>query len=79
MEKHWLERTATIRALWIVFILLLAGCVAFDFSVEHHPYFKLDGTIGFGAWYGFVSCVALVLGAKAIGWILKRADTYYDD
>jgi hypothetical protein len=49
-----------------------------DLVVEPHPYFGLDGTFGFGAWFGFASCVALIAFAKALGALLKRPDTYYD-
>ena len=77
-RDHWLARPATIRLLWVVFILVLVVLVALDLVVAHHPYFGLDGTFGFGAWFGFVSCVALVVLAKALGAVLKRPDTYYD-
>jgi len=53
--------------------------VALDLVVSHHPYFAVDGSFGFGAWYGFAACVALVLVAKALGVVLKRPDTFYDD
>lgn len=77
-QDHWLARPSTIRRLWIVFIAVLAGLVALDLFVRHHPHFGIDGFFGFGAWYGFVSCVALVAFAKALGAVLKRLDTYYD-
>jgi hypothetical protein len=75
---HWLTRAATIRRLWVVFILVLIVLVALDLVVAHHPHFGIDGTFGFGAWFGFLSCVALVALAKALGAVLKRPDTYYD-
>jgi hypothetical protein len=78
MDNHWLTREATIRRLWIAFAILLACIVLADLVVHHHAYFTLDGSFGFGAWFGFASCVLLVLAAKALGWILKRPDTYYD-
>ena len=37
----------------------------------------LDGTFGFGAWYGFGACVLMVLVSRVLGWLLKRPDTYY--
>lgn len=77
-SDHWLVRPGTIRLLWILFALILAGLVALDLVVAHHPHFGIDGTFGFGAWYGFAACVALVLFAKLIGLVLKRPDTYYD-
>ena len=78
MEGHWLVRPRTIRLLWALFIVVLALTVLADLAIEHHPYFGVDGTIGFGAWYGFAGCVALVLVAKALGAVLKRPDSYYD-
>jgi hypothetical protein len=77
-NDHWLTRPATIRLLWVVFILVLIVLVALDLVVAHHPHFGIDGTFGFGAWFGFLSCIALVGFAKALGAVLKRPDTYYD-
>ncbi|MCF8476241.1 MAG: hypothetical protein K9G60_04375 [Pseudolabrys sp.] len=77
-DNHWLVRPGTIRILWIVFIAVLAVTVLLDLVIEHHPIFGLDGTFGFGAWFGFFSCVAMIVGAKALGVFLKRPDTYYD-
>jgi hypothetical protein len=76
--KHWLVRPATIRGLWIGSILVLALFVAADFFIHGHAYFGLDGGFGFYAWFGFVTCVAMVVGAKILGIFLKREDTYYD-
>jgi hypothetical protein len=78
MDDHWLTRETTIKRLWIVFAILLALTVLMDLVVAHHPYFGLDGTFGFGAWFGFVSGVAMILFAKVLGSVLKRPDTYYD-
>jgi hypothetical protein len=78
MEDHWLVRPTTIKWLWILFAIALAASVLTDLVIEHHAYFGLDGTFGFGAWFGFASCVALIVFAKALGAVLKRPDTYYD-
>lgn len=78
MKDHWLVRKSTIRQLWIFFVAVLAATVIADFFVEHHPYFGIDGTFGFGAWFGFASCVVLIVFAKLLGAVLKRRDTYYD-
>jgi UPF0716 family protein affecting phage T7 exclusion len=77
-QDHWLVRPATIRRLWAIFIGVLAVLVALDLVVTHHPHFSLERTFAFGAWFGFVSCVVLVVFAKALGALLKRRDTYYD-
>jgi hypothetical protein len=77
-HDHWLVQPATIRRLWITFIIVLVVLVALDLVVVHHSHFGVDGAFGFGAWYGFLSCVVLVVFAKAIGAVLKRPDAYYD-
>jgi hypothetical protein len=77
-DDHWLVRPSTIRMLWIAFIAVLAVTVLLDLVIEHHPLFGLDGTFGFGAWFGFFSCVAMIVAAKALGVVLKRPDSYYD-
>lgn len=77
-DDHWLVREGTIRLLWRGGILFLALLVALDLVVVHHPHFGIDGTFGFGAWYGFLSCVVMVLVAKGLGYFLKRPDDYYD-
>lgn len=77
-EDHWLVRPGTIRLLWFVFIVILAATVLADLFVDHHGKFTVDGTIGFYAWYGFLSCVVLVFVARALGAILKRPADYYD-
>ena len=78
-DDHWLARPGTIRLLWCVFGVILTTLVLADLVVQHHPLFGLDGTFAFGAWYGFAACVALVVLAKALGAVLERPDTYYDD
>ncbi len=77
-HDHWLVRPSTIRLLWIGGLVLLAALVALDLVVRHKPHFGIDGTFGFGAWFGFAACVAMVLFAKLLGVFLKRPDTYYD-
>lgn len=78
MNDHWLVRESTIKRLWVVFAVVLVATVLMDFFVQHERHFWLDGTFGFGAWFGFISCVVLILLAKAVGAVLKRPDNYYD-
>ena len=77
-DDHWLARPSTLRRLWMLFAAVLAVTVLLDLAIAHHPFFGLDGSLGFGAWFGFLSCVALVLLARALGAILKRPDSYYE-
>ncbi len=78
-QKHWLVRPKTIRQLWYGGFVLLALLVLADFFVHPHASFQIDGTFGFYSWYGLLTCVGMVLFAKALGIFLKRKDTYYDD
>ena len=77
MDDHWLVRPRTIRWLWIGFIAVLIFLVALD-PLRRDAHFPLEALFGFGAWFGFLACVALILFAKALGFFLKRRDTYYD-
>lgn len=78
-RRHWLVRPGTIRLLWRWGLSGLAMLILLDVVVAEHPVFGIDGTFGFYAWYGFATCAAMILGAKALGVFLKRKDTYYDD
>ena len=78
-ELHWLVRPRTIRRLWIGFGVVLALLVAGDVFVHGHAHFGIEGTFGFYAWYGLITCVAMVIFAKGLGVLLKRPDTFYDD
>lgn len=82
--KHWVYREENRRKLWIAQYLILGVALIPEFFVHHHPHFEgqgihVDASFGFYAWYGFVTCAAMVVAAKLLGFLLKRKDTYYDD
>ena len=73
-------RPNTIKGLWVGGILLLALVTWLGTTVHPHTKFGIEGTVTFYSWYGFVTCVGMVLFAKFIvGLILGRKDTYYDN
>lgn len=78
-DDHWLVRPATIRKLWIGFSVVLALTVFAQFVIKVKGYFGVDGWFGFGAVFGLLSCVLMVLVAKALGGVLKRPEDYYDE
>ncbi|MDX2458418.1 MAG: hypothetical protein QNL87_13015 [Gammaproteobacteria bacterium] len=78
MKQHWLVRPASIRLLWIIFLLVLALTVLASLFTEVHARFRIDGSFAFNAWYGFLSCIGMVLVAKLLGHLLHRKDNYYD-
>jgi hypothetical protein len=50
-----------------------------ELLIHKHEYFGIDGSFGFSAWYGFITCAAMVVAAKILGYLLKRGEDYYDD
>ena len=77
--EHWLVRASTIAWLWRISIVILALTVLAQLVFPVKGYFDIDGWLGFGALYGFLACVAMVLLAKALGFVLKRQENYYHD
>lgn len=77
--KHWLLRARTIRRLRVGFAVALALLVLTDVFIHPHAVLGIDGAFGFYAWYGLLTCIVMVLFAKALGLALKRPDTFYDD
>ncbi len=75
---HWLARPATIKLLWRIFIAVLVVLVLAQAFIYVKGYFDIDGWFGFGAVFGFLSCLAMVLVAKGLGFVLKRTNDYYD-
>lgn len=65
--------------MWQAFIAVLVLTVLAELSIEKQLHFDVEGLFGIHALYGFTACAALILVAKAIGAILKRPDSYYDD
>lgn len=76
-DDPWLVRPASIRLMWRVFWAVLALTVVLQFFIKIKGYYGVDGWIGFGAAFGFLSCVAMVVVAKGLGFILKRDQDYY--
>ena len=77
-DDHWLARPTTIRLLWRVFAVVLALTVVAQVFISVKGYFGADGWFAFGAVFGFLSCLAMVLFAKGLGFVLKRDEDYYD-
>ena len=78
-HDHWLVRPTTIRRLWWVFVAVLTLTVFAQLVFPVKGYFGVDGWLGFGAVFGFLACLAMVLLAKVLGVLLKRDEHHYDD
>lgn len=82
--KHTKERYSDfspkqLKVLWGLLILSLVLSVIAEFFVHPHGYFGVDGTFGFNAWFGFIACAAIVVISKALGYVLKRREGYYEE
>ena len=75
---RWLLRKENIRTLWIIFIAILVATVIAGLFVHQHESFGIADSFGFFAWYGFITCVGMVVFAKLLGFILKRPEDYYE-
>lgn len=76
----WFDHPGNIKRLKIGFYIVLALLVLPDFFIDKHSYFfQVETWPGFYAFFGFVSCVAIILISKLLGFVLKRKEDYYDD
>jgi len=76
-QPHWLMRHKNIRKLWFGFMTILATSLIAGLFVHQHEHFGIEQSFGFFAWYGFITCVGMVLFAKLLGVFLKRPENYY--
>jgi len=76
-QPHWLMRQKNIRKLWFGFMTILATSLIAGLFVHQHEHFGIEQSFGFFAWYGFITCVGMVLFAKLLGVFLKRSENYY--
>jgi len=75
---HWLARPGTIKLLWRIFIVVLVALVLAQAVIYVKGYVGVDGWSGFGAAFGFLSGLAMVVFAKGLGYVLKQPEDYYD-
>ncbi|MGF1639535.1 MAG: hypothetical protein ACFCUO_01150 [Rhodospirillales bacterium] len=68
------------RILTRIMFGVLAALVVLDLvTPAKYQRFPWDGIGGFGAVYGFVSCVLIIVVSKALGYLLLyRNEDYYD-
>ena len=80
MDKtHWLDQPRNVKLLWRLFLGVLALTVIAEALISLHPHFAVESVFGFYAWFGFIACAVMIIVAKALGLLLRRPDTYYED
>jgi hypothetical protein len=75
---HWLDHPKNVQRLYRGFVAVLALTVLVELLVPMHPHFAVESVFGFNGWFGFGTCVAMIVFAKGLALWLKRPDTYYD-
>ena len=63
----------------LLLMLVLALVAGIPLSYTAVPAGIDVADFGFFAWFGFVSCFALIIVALLFGVVLKRKEKYYDD
>ena len=65
---------------WIMYGVLVSLVVLDLLTPPKYQRFPWDDIGGFGAVYGFVSCVLIIIVSKALGYaMLYRSEDYYED
>jgi hypothetical protein len=76
--EYIVENSTLFRRLMMAVLALL---VIVDLMVpSYYNRFPWEGISGFGAFYGFVSCIVILVVSKALGYaLLYRRENYYDE
>ena len=76
--KRWLDERRNVTKILIALGLVAVGLIAIDPLVHKHGPFKIEHLWGFYGIYGFAGCVALMLAATVLRWLVRRSEDYYD-
>ncbi len=74
---HWLDKPRNLRLLRRLFLAALALTVLAELAITLHPRFAIEGVFAFHAWFGLLSCAAMILAARGLGLLLKQSDDFY--
>jgi len=75
---RWLDNRNNIKRILLVFYILCAALLVFDFIYHRHVMHSWESLWGFYGIFGFVACTLLVLVAKEMRKVLMRREDYYD-
>lgn len=78
-KPRWLDDPGNVKKLVRGFVVICALLFLADFFYERHTEHPWEWVFGFYGIFGFVACVALVLGAREMRKILMRKEDYYDE
>lgn len=78
MKIHYGHKTVAVMV-WKIFVVLLAFTLLCEFFIAPSNHFALQEKYFFHAWYGFSSCIMIVLFSRVVGYFLKRKVLYYKE
>ena len=78
-KPRWLDNFDNVKKLVRIFVGICAILFLVDLVHHRHAEHPWEDLFGFYAIFGFVACVALVLGAKEMRKVVMRKEDYYDE
>ena len=78
MSQHWILKKENIKKLWVCSIVLLVFLVLVQLIFPIKGHFEVESWIGFGAWFGFIACILMILFSKILGLVVKKPEDYYE-
>lgn len=75
----WFTRTENANKIFLGLALFCSALFLADFTYHKHGHFFIEEIPGFYAAYGFFMFTLLIMGAKALRFIIKRPENYYGD
>ena len=78
MSQHWILKKENIKKLWVCSIVLLVFLVLVQLIFPIKGHFEVESWIGFGAWFGFIACILMILFSKILGLVVKKPENYYE-
>ncbi|MBO68155.1 MAG: hypothetical protein CL398_07570 [Acidiferrobacteraceae bacterium] len=77
-KNHFFDNKQNVRLIMWLLVAICFVLVIIDLIVHRHVVHPIEALWSFYAWFGFISCVFLVLVSKLLRKILMRREDYYD-
>jgi protein-S-isoprenylcysteine O-methyltransferase Ste14 len=76
--KTRMEDPEFIKKLKYLLYVSVGIFIILGFFVEFHPHYWWEKVPAFFAMFGFIICMLIIFGAKAIGRLIQRKEDHYD-
>jgi len=74
-----IEHPMTVNVVIGALLFITAAVTLADFGYHKHGHYGFEEITGFHTFYGFVSCVGLVLAATQMRKVVMQDEDFYDD